>query len=1013
MTESMLQSLMKLFALLATINVEASGIFSRNFVESYLKGQFSPKMVERSIAIFDKYMEELGSIRRKSYKKRVSLLSVKILMICNKINSELPLKGKFMILFSIIQFSRQFQASSNVKEDYREAIHDAIATISESLQINASEFRNAKAFITERFQKVPDKSALIIVSGLRNFPFKNIHHIYKAGLTGQFFFLRLQQAELYIFYYHGNEVVELGSRNVFPNHIYVFPRGAALKTGQMSPIYYSDIVSSFHRDIDYPQIIYHVEEIEYLYPGSDNGIHEVSMDFYAGEMVGIMGGSGTGKSTLINVLTGLLPADKGKITINDFPLNPSDEAQKGIFGFVPQDDLLIEELTVFQNLYFNARLCLGDLDESEIIKRINKLLSNLGLFYIKDLKVGSPLKKSISGGQRKRLNIALELIRESSILFVDEPTSGLSSTDSENVLSLLKEQSLTGKIVVVNIHQPSSDMFKQFDKLLLMDKGGYPVYYGNPLDAITYLKNIAERADAEELECAACGNIQTDELLQIIEAKKVNEFGEYTTERLLQPEDWYQLYKKELRPEKKQPARLKLPDKQNKIPGAISQFIAYSRRNFLSKIADRQFVTLALVIPPLLALILGIFTRYPGGTEDGSPLYIFSLNENIPAYIFMSVIVSLFIGMIISAEEIIRDRKIRKRETFLNLSRYAYFNSKIVFLFILSALQMFVFVLIGNHILEIRGLNLNFWLILFSTSCFAVMLGLNISAGLKSVISIYIVIPFVLVPLILLSGVIVKFDKLHPLVARTEYVPVSADLMASRWAYEALMVNQFRNNSYEQHFFETEQALASAQYKINFLIPELQNHMDLLQDYIANNKLNQAEGELKLLTNTFHGIQGIPKELKETDPFQVDVQLFDRFLASWRDYLEEQAHALRVKKDAIIHDLQEVGTNVAELKRRNHNDRVTEIVTDRNELKKIILSGRKLIRKDQPIFQVPDSRIGRAHFFAPVKKIGNREMNTITFNVVILWMMTLILYFALRYDLLRNTIRSIVSSGKN
>lgn len=1013
MTESMLQSLMKLFALLATINVETSGIFSRNFVESYLKGQFSPKMVQRSISIFDKYMEELETVRGKSYKKRVALLSVKILMICNKINSELPLKGKFMILFSIIQFSRQFQVSSNVEEDYREAINDAIATISESLQINTSEFRNAKTFITERFQKVPDKSALIIVSGLQNYPFKNIHHIYKAGLTGQFFFLRLQQAELYIFYYHGNEVVELGSKNVFPNHIYVFPKGAALKTGQMSPIYYSDIVSLFRRDIDYPQIIYHVEEIEYLYPGSDNGIHEVSMDFYAGEMVGIMGGSGTGKSTLINVLTGLLPADKGKITINGFPLNPSDEAQKGIFGFVPQDDLLIEELTVFQNLYFNARLCLGDLEESEIIRRIGKLLSNLGLFYIKDLKVGSPLKKSISGGQRKRLNIALELIRDSSMLFVDEPTSGLSSTDSENVLSLLKEQSLTGKIVVVNIHQPSSDMFKQFDKLLLMDKGGYPVYYGNPLDAITYLKNIAERADAKELECAACGNIQTDELLQIIEAKKVNEFGEYTTDRLLQPEDWYQLYKNKLSPEKQQPARLKLPDKQNKIPGAITQFIVYSRRNFLSKIADRQFVTLSLVIPPLLALILGFFTRYPGGTENGSPLYIFSLNSNIPAYIFMSVIVSLFIGMIISAEEIIRDRKIRKRETFLNLSRYAYFNSKIVFLFILSALQMFVFVLIGNHILEIRGLNMNFWLILFSTSCFAVMLGLNISAGLKSVISIYIVIPFVLVPLILLSGVIVKYDKLHPLVARTEYVPLSADLMASRWAYEALMVNQFKNNSYELHFFETEQALASAQYKINFLIPELQNHLDLLQEYIANNKLNQAAGELQLLNNTFYGIQGFPKELMEDDPVKTDVHLIGNFLEKWKVYLQKQAHAFRIKKDAIIIDLEKEGANVAELKRRNHNEQVAEIVTNRNELEKIILSGTKLIRKDQPIFQVPDSRIGRAHFFAPVKKIGTKEMNTITFNVVILWMMTLILYFALRYDVLRNIIRSIVRSGKD
>ena len=120
----------------------------------------------------------------------------------------------------------------------------------------------------------------------------------------------------------------------------------------------------------------------------------------------------------------------------------------GIIGYIPQDDLLIEELTVQQNLLFNAKLCLDGYSSTEINDAVDKLLSELDLFDARDLKVGSPLNKYISGGQRKRLNIALELIREPQLLFVDEPTSGLSSTDSENVIALLKDQTLKGKLVL-------------------------------------------------------------------------------------------------------------------------------------------------------------------------------------------------------------------------------------------------------------------------------------------------------------------------------------------------------------------------------------------------------------------------------------------------------------------------------------------------------------------------------------------------------------------------------------
>ena len=1008
MTESMLRSLMKLYALLATINVDATKIFSRNFVESFLKGQFSARLVERSLIVFDEQMDELTTLHEHQMQKRLSMLSVKILMICNEINHELHLKSKFLILFSIIQFARHYKAQLGTRDELRDIISDVVKTISDAMLISESEFNNCNSFITDRFFRVPDKKALLVVSDSGNFSFSDIKHFQKAGLEGQFFFLQIPQADLYIFYYSGREMLELGGKSVFPNHIYVFPKGSSIKGEQMSPIYYGDIVTAFRKDATYHSIELYADSIDFTYANSQNGIRELSMTFEACEMVGVMGGSGAGKSTLMSILNGTLEPDKGDVFVNGYSVFKEKDELEGIIGFVPQDDLLIEELTVFENLYYNAKLCLGDLSEYEIIRLIGKVLNNLGLFYIKDLKVGSPLKKYISGGQRKRLNIALELIREPYLLYVDEPTSGLSSTDSENVLTLLKEQALSGKIVVVNIHQPSSDLFKLFDKIIILDRAGYPVYVGNPLDSISYLKNIAERADAAEIECVTCGTVQTDDILKIIEAKKVNEFGEFTKERLLSSRDWYALYKDKIEQAKeKELIRNELPPMNFKIPSRIRQFFIYSSRNYFSKIADQQFVVLALGITPLLALIVAFFTKYLGGLDAGKPEYVFSLNDNIPSYLFMSVIVSLFVGMIISAEEIIRDRRIRARESFLNLSKASYLNSKIAFLFLLSAFQMLEYVLIGNTILGIKGLYLDYWLILFPTSCFAVLLGLNISAGMKSVISIYINIPFILVPLILLSGVIVKYDKLHPAVSNQELVPVVGDVMASRWAYEALVVNQFKNNKYEKHFFEVDREQANVLYYVNFLIPELKNRIEDLKIAIKKGDTKYRDRAFKVIQRTFPTLEGVPEELRNISYDNPDIELMTAYLNQWKAYLVERSDQLAKEKDRIIKDLTRNGIQhgqLVKLKQDYHNDALADLVLNSSEMRKILEIEGRLVRKDTPIFQEPSKGNGRTQFFSATKRIGKLEIDTIMFNIVVIWLMTIILYIALYKDILRKSL---------
>ncbi len=223
------------------------------------------------------------------------------------------------------------------------------------------------------------------------------------------------------------------------------------------------------------------------------------------------------------------------ILINGSNLHTEKEKLQGVIGYVSQDDLLIEELTVYQNLYYNAKLCFAGMPEEELHERVIKMLESLGLEQRKDLKVGSVLDKTISGGQRKSLNIALELIREPAILFVDEPTSGLSSRDSENVIDLLKELSLKGKLIFVVIHQPSSDIYKMFDKMYIMDTGGYPIFYGNPVEAVTYFKKATNQVDSDRGQCPTCSNVNPEQIFNIIEAKVVDEYGQLTNKRKVNP----------------------------------------------------------------------------------------------------------------------------------------------------------------------------------------------------------------------------------------------------------------------------------------------------------------------------------------------------------------------------------------------------------------------------------------------------------------------------------------------
>lgn len=1018
MNESILKALMRLFAIVANVNKDGVSSDAREIVESYLSVQLNKSLVQQYLDLFDDYLglhHKKTTDGSKKEKKRTSLNSVKVLMICHEINEQLEQKDKIIVLIRLLEFIHEDFVVTDKELDF-------VKTVADTFNISEDEYFDLKHYIIDGTETVRSQKKLLLIKSQA--PSRDVEYEYMlltdSHLNGEIAILQVESTNTFILKYIGDDSLYLNALNIIPGRSYVFENGSVIKGKRISPVYYTDVAGKYIHDDGSAKIVFTAKDIEFRFKNSTNGIQKFSFSEESGNLLGIMGGSGVGKSTLLNVLNGNLPLNAGQITINGYDLHENKEMLEGVIGFVPQDDLLIEELTVNQNLYYNAKLCFSNFSEEEIQKVVEKVLLDLDLIEIRDLKVGDPLNKFISGGQRKRLNIALELMREPSVLIVDEPTSGLSSQDSEIVMSLLKEQTLKGKLVLVNIHQPSSDIFKLFDKLLMLDKGGYPVYYGNPIDAVVYFKTASKHVNASESECGVCGNVNPEQPLQILEAKMVNEYGKFTRVRKVTPKEWYNRYNEEIKNKIKLPEteeKFPLPDNKFKIPNKFKQFKIFAIRNLLSKLTNKQYLLINFLEAPLLAVILGYFTKYISGTMDDPSKYLFSENENIPAYLFMCVIVALFIGLTVSAEEIIRDRKILKRESFLNLSWSSYLNSKIVVLFVMAAIQSISFILVGNFILGIKWMTTSYFIIIFSTIASANLIGLNISSALNSVVTIYITIPFILVPQLLFSGVIVSFNKLHQNFMSVEYVPVIGDLMISRWAYEALAVNQFKNNQFEKYFFEVEKEISHLSFQSMFRLPELQSRVDRCIKKIKKDEVDaQFSEDLKLLKNEFESLNHVVndlefKQIEELEQGAFTVQtgaIATEFLDKLTSYYRNKVYFANTKKDEIFNNLSKKlggSEEVSKLKEDYYNKRVAEFVLNKNEVKKIVETDHHtLFQIKDPIFKKPETSYGRAHFYAAEKIIFGQSVDTMVFNVIVIWLSIVFMYVLLLFNGLKRSV---------
>src|SRR6267143_2174164 len=578
-----------------------------------------------------------------------------------------------------------------------------------------------------------------------------------------------------------------------------------------------------------------VNEITHRFGKGGIGLEGISFSIARGELVCVMGASGSGKSTLMRVLAGQLQPTSGEVLLNGQSLYQDLDTLKHYVSYMPQQDAFDEHLTIGENLLFAAAIRAPHLSRRDRSRRLEAKLIELGLGERRDAVVGSPERKLLSGGERKRLNIGLDMIGMSDVYLFDEPTSGLSSKDSEHVIEIIRSMA-HNKIIIVTIHQPSSKIFQMFQKVILLDKGGRLVFFGTPSDMLRYFAEAEHQHQfgADLGACPSCGTTRPEFIFDVLETPlrdlsgdiiyEENSRGHLVAARRYSPEFWRDKYEafrliqdvKQVSLRKEVPSTLSAaPVQKKRLPfrwhDEWTQFRTVLRRAFVSKLRNRANLVITIGVSPVLALLIATILRY---SESGT--YDFASAYHIPTFLFLGLIVAMFLGLTNSADDIIRDRPVLQRERNIKVRLSYYVISKTLTLGVFAFIQCVLFVLIGNSFLQIRGM---FWLdlgIMFMTAMSGVALGLLISSLVADPKTAANIVPLVLIPQIIMGGALIKYEDMnrnlalvytftrwfseHPNKEQNKkmdsklQVPFICQFIAMRWSYEEMIVAQAKLN---------------------------------------------------------------------------------------------------------------------------------------------------------------------------------------------------------------------------
>ena len=590
-----------------------------------------------------------------------------------------------------------------------------------------------------------------------------------------------------------------------------------------------------------------VDDLIHDFGPDSRALDNVSFEVRRGEMMCIIGPSGSGKSTLLATLAGQLEPTRGQVRLNDTSLYDNREDLIRFIANMPQEEALNPQLTVRQHIRHATAIRRASLPSSEIERRTHAILAELGLQGIARRRVGAPGEKTLSGGERSRLNLGLDLGSGAEVFLFDEPISGLSSKDSEHVAETLRSLA-RDKIVIASLHRPGANVLRLFDKVLLLDNGGRLAYFGSPAGIIEYFQEAAEQLSISHPGIAANSRLGADFVFDILETPLAQIGGGQSpvATRRFPPNFWQERFESRVLIRSlgtsAPPSRIdSLPDlvptgsvsrmPRQTIKQAISVFKTQLMRSLLSKFRNRGTIYASLIEAPLLAALIAITLR---SSPEGA--YHFSTALHIPAYLFLSATVAMFLGLTNSATEILRDRPILRRERNYRRSPTLYVTAKFVSLTIVAAIQCLIYTSVGHHLLEIKGTLIDQWMWMTLTACTGTSLALLVSALVRSERAALTAVPLLLVPQMLLAGALVPFREMNRGLFENAGIererggtPVPAKIMPLRFAYEAMVITQATRNPFDLERIRIQRRVDAMKEMPSPLAPAVEERFELLK----------------------------------------------------------------------------------------------------------------------------------------------------------------------------------------
>jgi ABC-type multidrug transport system ATPase subunit/pSer/pThr/pTyr-binding forkhead associated (FHA) protein len=461
--------------------------------------------------------------------------------------------------------------------------------------------------------------------------------------------------------------------------------------------------------------------------GSKTILKDISLAINPREFIGLMGPSGCGKSTLMDALNGLRPATTGNVFVNDLDLYQNFNALRRSIGYVPQRDILHDALTVERTLFYAAKLRLPQGTSAETMQNIiNEVIQTVGLVEHRDTAF-----RQLSGGQQKRLSLALELITKPNFLFLDEPTSPLDPETTENMMMLFRRLADDGRIVVMVTHK--FEKFREMHQIAMLTRGGRLAYYGPPSEALAYF-NCQEPGDIYRF----IGAHDPEELS--VNFQKSTQHDRYVRARIAETEQLTRTADVlNLGPVGKQDS----PERRF----GLHQWLTLTRRYLEVKLKDRRNTLLLLAQAPIVAILLAIIV---GDSVNGSQT------------LFIAAIVSIWFGANNAVREIVSEAAIYGRERLVNLKIPSYVFSKFAVLSGIALFQCLLFVGILASMGRLKTSDfLSLTVILYLTSLAGIATGLFFSALVNSTEKAMSVLPLILIPQLLLSGYLKPINDVY------------------------------------------------------------------------------------------------------------------------------------------------------------------------------------------------------------------------------------------------------------